>query len=64
MELSDIIAFYAAVVSTLLAFNEIRRKSKILKIVIEYEYFSNTGYLRLINQSERPLTITSSLSRL
>lgn len=59
MELSDVIASYAAVVATILAFNEIRRKSKILKIVIEYEYFSNTGYLRMINQSERPLTITS-----
>ncbi len=59
MELTDIIALYAAVVSTLLVFNEIRRKSKILKIVIDYEFFSDTGYLKLINQSERPITIAS-----
>ena len=59
MEISDFIAFYGAIVASILAFKEIRRKSKVLKIVIDYEYLSNTGYLNLINQSERPITIAS-----
>lgn len=63
METSDIIslsiALYAALVSTLLAIIKIRSNSKILKIVIDYVYFYETAYLRLINQSARPITIAS-----
>lgn len=59
MELSDVIATYAAVVSTILAIYEILRNTKKLRIVIDYECFTNVGYLRLINLSKRPITVAS-----
>jgi len=55
--LDNLVTIYAALLSTALAINEIRKSQKKIKIILDYWVFETQARLVIVNNSQRPISI-------